>query len=54
VWGEIELSVVKQDRDTEVGEVAVAAGDVLQGLDGGIEALGWAVGDRMPERYEPE
>jgi len=38
-WGKGEFSVVKQDRDAEVGEVAEAAGDVLEGLDGGVEAF---------------
>ena len=39
VWGEVGFSVVKEDRDAEVGEVAVSAGDVLDGLDRGVEAL---------------
>jgi hypothetical protein len=49
VWGEVEFSVVKEDRDAEVGEVAVAAGDVLEGLDRGVKALGGSVGNLMPE-----
>ncbi len=39
---------MKQDRDTEVGEAADAAADVLEGLDGGVEAFGRAVGDGVP------
>ncbi len=44
--------MVTKDRDAEVGEVAVAAGNVLEGLDRGVEALGGSVGDRMPEPSE--
>jgi hypothetical protein len=52
VWRQGEFPVVKEDCDTDVGEVTVAAGDVLEGLDRGVEALCGCVGDRMPEPSE--
>ena len=44
--------MVKQDREADVGKVAKAAGDVREGLDGGVEAFGRAVGDGATEPGE--
>ena len=49
---EVEFSVVKEDRDAEVGEVSVTAGDVLEVRDQGVEALSGSVRDQMPEPGE--
>ncbi len=43
---------MKQDSDAEVGEVSEAAADVLEGLNGGVEAFSGAVGNGMPEPGE--
>ncbi len=41
---------MKENCDAEVLEVPVSAGSALENLDGGVLALGGAVGDRMPEQ----
>lgn len=43
------FSVVRQDRDAEGGEIAGVVGDLLESLDGGVEAFGRNVGDGVPE-----
>lgn len=46
---QIEPSEVEEDGDAVVGEVAIASGVGLDGLDQGVESLGRGVGDAVRE-----